>query len=101
LAQKRKFADGSPKNGSWTGMEVWWACELCTNQQKDGIKATGASVHAGTCGYADGWNGSIRQTEYGCGMDAEVGVGSDEECSLMDSPGVVCSGPERWVCVSV
>ena len=37
------------------------------------------------------------QTECGCG----VGVGSDEECSLMDSPGVVCSGPERRVCVSV
>ena len=35
------------------------------------------------------------------GADVEVGVGSDEECSLTDSPGVVCSGPGRWVCASV
>ncbi len=34
-------------------------------------------------------------------MDVEVGVGSDEEHSLMGSLGVVCSGPGRWVCGSV
>ncbi len=35
------------------------------------------------------------------GVDVEVGVGSDEEHFLMDSPGVMCSGPGRQVCGSV
>ncbi len=35
------------------------------------------------------------------GVDVEVGVGSDEECSLMDPPGVMGSGPGRQVCGSV
>ena len=35
------------------------------------------------------------------GVDVEVGVGSDEEHSLMDSPGIMCSGPGRQVCGSV
>ncbi len=39
------------------------------------------------------------QMEYGGGMD--VSVGSDEEHSLTDSPGVMCSVPGRWECGSV
>ena len=45
-------------------------------------KATGAGVHAGTCGYADRWMVVLD----GWSADVEVGVGSDEEHSLMDSP---------------
>ncbi len=57
-------------------------------------KATGAGVHAGTCGYAD------RQMVISdrWSMDVEVGVGSDEECSLTDSP-VSCAVVQGGGCV--
>ncbi len=41
------------------------------DRQKDRVKATGASVHAGRCGFADGWVLDNRN-----GADVEVGVGS-------------------------
>src|SRR5258708_5780426 len=44
--------------------------------------ATGAGVHPGTWGYADRWMVVLD----GWSADVEVGVGSDEEHSLMDSP---------------
>ena len=39
-------------------------------------------MHAGTCGYADGQ--MVVSDRWS--TDVEVGVGSDEEHSLMDSP---------------
>ena len=48
-----------------------------------------------------GWMGVCGWTWCRCGVVDEVGVGSDEEHSLMDSPGVVCSVLGRWVCGSV
>ncbi len=74
---------------------------LVHQPEERGIKATRASVHAGTCGCVDGqmdriwmWYSDVLE---GGGMD--VGVGSsDEEHSLMDSPGVMCGVLGRWEC---
>ena len=41
------------------------------DRQKDRVKATGASVHAGRCGFVDRWVSDNRN-----GADVEVGVGS-------------------------
>ena len=45
----------------------------------------------------DGWMIVLDGTECGCGCG--TAVGSDEECSLADSPGVMCSSPGRQKCI--
>src|SRR5258707_7994473 len=67
---------GSPDRVGRVGSQV--------DRQKDRVKAAGASVHAGRCRFADRW-----VSDNWNGVDVEVGVGSDEEHSLMDSPGVI------------
>ncbi len=47
------------------------------------------------------WGVDGQVSDHQNGADVEAGVGSDEECSLADSPGVVCSGPGRWRCILV
>src|SRR5258707_4822627 len=57
-------------------------------------KATGAGVHAGTCGYVDGQ----MVISDGWSTDVEVGVGSDEEHPLTDSL-VSCAVVQGGRCV--
>jgi len=72
------------------GTEGWWACKLCTNWWKDGIWPLGPVC---VLGHPDVWNyRSVdgRVSDRQNGADVEVGVGSDEEHSLMDFHGVKC-----------
>ncbi len=73
---------------------------MCTNSWKDGIWPLGPVC---VLGHLDVWNyGSAdgRVSDRWNGVDVEVGVGSDGECSLTDFHGVKCHSG-RQVCDSV